>query len=260
MAAIVHNLLNEVFNLCRLFFADDVIYHFLDEDLDNTGYGTVLKEDIPEVIKSGNVREQLNLLSKFFSSFVDNKIYFLLGTVLHDVYMTPEYRGVLNLNFDLLEKEYKLIPANDAVRGEMRYDNINGSYYFSFTDGGYVKETRKKNTRLQKTDEEIAQWDVENDIIQYLFDPSLSDREQRFLDVHKIQNVGERLYKNMEESGTANIFAKLADYFLLTDSEKNELLEELVKWMTQTRNHKKEHIILSFHDKNIVNDMSYCSL
>ena len=254
-ADIVHNLLDKIISLCNLVYNKKELFDMIDEDLDNAGYGTVLREDIQGVIDNGNTREQLNLISKFFSSFVGGKMYFVMGTVLRTVHMnkfnlteTLQNLGI-NINMKLLEKEHHKIPINDTVNQMITYNHLTGSHYFRFDSLGYVYKRRLNFKRLQKTDDEIAIWDEEHIVLPYLWeDPPLSEREIRFLDKHLIQNVGERLYKNMEESGTTNSFAKLADYFSISDKDQDMLLDEIIKWMTQTKNHEEEHIIASYLD------------
>lgn len=257
-AEVVHQLLDKVISLSYLVFNKKELFDMIDEDVDNAGYGTVLREDIQEVIDNGNTREQLNLLSKFFSSFVGGKMYFVMGTVLRTVFMnrfnlssTLENIGI-KLDMKMLETEHYKISTHDTIHQIITYDPLRGSHYFRFDSLGYVYTKRLKSKRLQKTDDEIAQWDEENFVLPYLWtDPPLSEREIRFLDKHKIVNVGDRLYKYMEESGTTNSFSKLADYFSLSDIDQDLLMDEIIKWLTQTKNHDESHIIASYLDVDL---------
>ena len=130
----------------------------------------------------------------------------------------------------MLEEEHKKIPLIHRANGIIIYEILNGSYYFSFKKHGFVYKKRLENKRVHRSEEDIVKWDTEKLHIPYLFDPPLSDREIKFLDkVGIITNIGERLYTNMQESGTTNTFAKLGKYFNLTDDEMELLLNEIIK-------------------------------
>jgi hypothetical protein len=250
--AVVHNLLNSLYSLCKMAFDEGTILFYLDEDIDKIGYGTVLKDDIITVITKGNVREQLNLISKFFSSWKDGKLNFLAGSCFRDIYDNrKKLKDIIKFNFNLLEKEHNKIPLIHRANGVILYDHLNGSYYFSFDKYSFVHEQRSKNKRINKSKEEIEQWDDANFHLPYFFDPSLSDRELKFLDKNKnkIMNVGERLYNNIHESGTSYTFAKLGYYFNLSKEDMMMLQNEVTKWLLQTHNHSnEEYIRKSFDD------------
>jgi len=244
--SIVQTLMNKTINMMLQVYDYNEVIDFFIDDKNNPSFGDVDGQYISEVIESGNVREQLNLLSKLFSSYKNGIFIFPLGQCLyrlHNLLKSYQSEHLVNVvNVDILKKEYDLIPQQYKQSYAIQYDYIKGSSFFTFDEKSYVYQTRCTSIKTLTTEYERINWDKKFNAVIKELDPPLSYKEEIFISQHRITNIGLRLYNAMNESGTAYIFGKLAQMLNFTSEELFLLNKELIHWLSNTHNHTVEHV------------------